>query len=144
MTNQPACEAGLRRHGDLTFWLDEAALAGWQAPRRATPGWQPRYSDLAIESALTSRLVFHLALRRAEAFSHSVLRLLRLDLAVPDHTTLSRRGRIFTGRGIVLPGTTGPCTLFRTARACRCSGRASGTRRNTGGPAGNDASFTSQ
>ena len=42
--NWPAYEAGLRRRGDLTFWVDEAALANWHAPRRATPGGQPRYS----------------------------------------------------------------------------------------------------
>ena len=44
------------------------------------------------------RLVFHLALRQAEGFVGSVLRLLGLDLAVPDHTTLSRRSRGFAGR----------------------------------------------
>ena len=98
VTNWPAYEAGLRRRGDLTFWLDEAALAGWQAPRRSTPDGQPQYSDLAIELVLTLRLVFHLALRQAEAFSASVLRLLGLERAVPDHTTLSRRGRAFAGR----------------------------------------------
>ena len=98
VTNWPAYEAGLRRRGDLTFWLDEAALAGWQAPRRTTPGGQPRYSDLAIELVLTLRLVFHLALRQAEAHSRSVLALLGLELAIPDHTTLSRRGRRFAGR----------------------------------------------
>ena len=95
VTNWPAYEAGLKRRGDLTFWLDEAALAGWRAPRRTTPGGQPRYSDLAIELVLILRLVFHLALRQAEAFSRSLLRLIGLDLAVPDHTTLSRRGRGF-------------------------------------------------
>jgi hypothetical protein len=57
VTNWPAYEAGLRRRGDLTFWLDEAAFAGWQAPRRSTPGGQPRYSDLAVELVLTLRLV---------------------------------------------------------------------------------------
>jgi hypothetical protein len=98
VTKWPAYEAGLRRRGDVTFWLDEAALAGWQAPRRSTPGGQPRYSDLAIELVLTLRLVFHLALRQAEAFSRSVLALLGLELAIPDHTTLSRRGRAFAGR----------------------------------------------
>jgi hypothetical protein len=44
---------------------------------------------------LMLRLVFHLALRQAEAFAGSVLRLLGLDLCVPDHTTLSRRSRDF-------------------------------------------------
>lgn len=32
--NRPAYEAGLRRRGDLTLWLEEAAIAGWHAPRR--------------------------------------------------------------------------------------------------------------
>jgi hypothetical protein len=91
-------ETGLKRRGDLTLWLDEAAMAGWQAPQRSTPGGQAWYSDLAIELVLTLRLVFHLALRQAEGFAASVLRLLRQDLRVPDHTTLSRRGRRFAGR----------------------------------------------
>ena len=97
ITNCPIYEAGLRRRGDLTFWLDEAALAGWTAPRRTTRGGQPLYADMAIELVLTLRLVFHLALRQAEGFARSVLRLLGLDLSVPDHTTLSRRGRAFAG-----------------------------------------------
>src|SRR3954451_15387922 len=96
--NWPQYEAGLKRRGDLTLWIDEAAIAGWQAPRRTTPGGQARYSDLAIQLVLALRLVFHLDSRHAEAFAGSVLRLLGLDLSVPDHTTLSRRSRNFTGR----------------------------------------------
>jgi len=42
--------------------------------------------------------VFHLALRQAEAFAGSVLRLLGLDLRIPDHTTLSRRSSEFATR----------------------------------------------
>lgn len=98
VTNWPAYEAGLRRRGDLTIWLDEAALSGWNAPRRTTRGGQARYAEVAIELVLTLRLVFHQALRQAEGFARSVLRLLGLDLSVPDHTTLSRRGRAFAGR----------------------------------------------
>ena len=98
VTSRPAHEAGLRRRGDVTFWPDEAALCGWKAPRRTTPGGQPRTSDLAIGLVLTLRLVLHLALRRAEAFTGTVPRLLGLALAVPDHTTLSRRARGFAAR----------------------------------------------
>ena len=89
--NWPHYDAGLRRRGSLTLWLDEAALVGWQAPRRATPGGQARYSDLAIELVLMLRLVFHLALRQAEGFVGSVLRLLGLELRVPDHRSGRRR-----------------------------------------------------
>jgi IS5 family transposase len=73
-------------------------MAGWHAPRRTTPGGQAWYSDAAVELVLALRLVFHLALRQAEGFSASVLRLLGQELRVPDHTTLSRRSRGFAGR----------------------------------------------
>src|SRR3954453_9679335 len=96
--NWPQYEAGLKRRGDLTLWIDEAAIAGSQAPRRTTPGGQARYSDLAIQLVLMLRLVFHLALRQAEAFAGSVLRLLGQEVGVPDHTTLSRRSCGFAGR----------------------------------------------
>ena len=98
ITNWSVYEKGLRRRGDLTFWLDESALSGWIAPRRTTRGGQPLYSGVAIELVLTLRLVFHMALRQAEGFARSVVRLLRVDLSVPDHSTLSRRGRGFTRR----------------------------------------------
>src|SRR5919199_1725382 len=91
-------EAGLKRRGDLTLWLEEATIAGWQAPPRTTPGGQARYSDAAIELVLMLRLVFHLALRQAEGFAASIFRLLGQELRVPDHTTLSRRSRGFAGR----------------------------------------------
>src|SRR4051812_12881898 len=56
--------------------------------RRAT---QPDYSPLAILTALTLRAVFRLPFRQTEGLIGSVIGLLGLDLAVPDHTTLCRR-----------------------------------------------------
>jgi Transposase DDE domain len=61
-------------------------VPGWSAPKRGTPRRQPIYSDLAIDLVLTLCLAFHLALRQAEAFAGSVLRLLGLALSVPDHS----------------------------------------------------------
>jgi hypothetical protein len=46
---------------------------------------------LAIQTALTLRAVFRFALRQTEGLLGSILQLLGLDLAVPDHSTLSRR-----------------------------------------------------
>lgn len=93
VTNWPEYEAGLRERGSLTLWLTPEALGCWDAPWRKTRGGQPRYSDLAIETALTLGLVFGLRLRQAEGFVASLLQLMGLALAVPDHTTLSRRAR---------------------------------------------------
>ncbi|MEZ2223797.1 IS5 family transposase [Rhizobium sp. RCC_161_2] len=93
VTNWQEYEAGLRRRGGLTMWLTSEAIAMWIAPRRTTRRGQPRYSDLAIETALTLSLVFGMRLRQTEGLLGSVLQLMGLDLAVPDHTTLSRRAR---------------------------------------------------
>ena len=48
-----------------------------------------RYSDLAIETALILRLLYHLPLRQAEGFLHSLFGMMRLDFSAPDYTTLS-------------------------------------------------------
>jgi hypothetical protein len=92
VTNWAAYDSALRQRGSLTVWFTEAAIAAWKAEPRATRGGQPRYSALAITTALTLRAVFRLALRQTEGLIASLLRLLGLDLAVPDHSTMSRRG----------------------------------------------------
>ncbi len=84
-------DAGLRARGSLTVWFSEAAVEGWRAEVRTGRGGQPKYSALAIATALTLRAVFRLALRQTEGLIGSILHLLGLDLAVPDHSTLSRR-----------------------------------------------------
>jgi hypothetical protein len=91
VTNWSAYDGALRQRGSLTVWFTAEAVAAWEAEPRATPGGQPRYSDLAITTALTLRAVFRLALRQTEGLIASILHLLGLDLAVPDHSTLSRR-----------------------------------------------------
>ena len=63
----------------------------WDAPRTRKPGRQRKYSNHAIETAVTLGLVFGLASRQTEGFLRSLLALLDLDNEVPDHTTISRR-----------------------------------------------------
>jgi hypothetical protein len=82
----------LRQRGSLTVWFTEAAIAAWKAEPRCTRGGQARYLTLAITTALTLRAVFRLALRQTEGLIASLLRLLGLDLAASDHSTISRRG----------------------------------------------------
>ncbi len=91
VTNWAAYDAALRQRGSLTVWFTEAAIAAWRAEPRTTPGGQPHYSALAITTALTLRAVFRLGLRQTEGLIGSIVHLLGLELAVPDHTTLSRR-----------------------------------------------------
>ena len=90
-TNSAAYDAALRQRGSLTVWFTDEAIAAWKAEPRTTRGGQPRYSALAIATALTLRVVFRLALRQTEGPIGSILALLGLELVVPDHSTLSRR-----------------------------------------------------
>jgi Transposase DDE domain len=91
VTNWREYDASLRQRGSLTVWFTDEAIAAWTAEPRTTRGGQPWYSPLAILTALTLRAVFRLALRQTEGLIGSLIRLLGLDLPVPDHTTLSRR-----------------------------------------------------
>ena len=91
VTNWREYDASLRQRGSLTVWFTDEAIAAWRAAPRTTRGGQPWYSPLAILTALTLRAVFRLGLRQTEGLIGSILRLLGLELAVPDHTTLSRR-----------------------------------------------------
>ena len=91
VTNWAEYDAALRQRGSLTIWFTEDAIAAWNAEPRTTRGGQSRYSVLAIKTALTLRAVFRLALRQTEGLIGSILRLLGIDLTIPDHSTLSRR-----------------------------------------------------
>jgi hypothetical protein len=59
-------EAGLRQRGSLTIRFTDEAIAAWRAAPRTTPGGQARTSDLAIETSLILRTVFHQPLRQTE------------------------------------------------------------------------------
>ena len=91
VANWPAYNQALVRRGDVTLWLSAEAIAACTARRSGRRGGQRRYPDLAIETALTLRLIYHLPLRQAEGFLHALFGIMRLDFSVPDYTTLSRR-----------------------------------------------------
>ena len=93
VANWPAHNRALVRRGDVTVWLSSEAIAAWTASRSGRRGGQRRYSDLAMETAMTLRLLYHLPLRQAEGFLQALFGITRLDLSVPDYTTLSRRSQ---------------------------------------------------
>src|SRR6202008_4667750 len=120
VTNWSEYDAALRQRGSLTVWFTEEAIAAWRAEPRTTRGGQPRYSALAITTALTLRAVFHLALRQTEGLIGSVIRLLGLDLAIPDHSTLSRRAETLVVAGP--PSSAEPVHLLVDSTGLKLSG----------------------
>ena len=72
VANWAAYNQALVRRGDVTVWVSSEAIAAWTPRRSGRRGGQRRYSDLAIETALTLRLLYHLPLRQAEGFLHAL------------------------------------------------------------------------
>ena len=66
VTNWPEYDSALIRRGSITVWLSEEAVAAWHAPATGERGGQPVYSEIAIETGLALRLVFHQPLRQTE------------------------------------------------------------------------------
>jgi len=52
-----------RGAGHITLWLSPDAIESWKPAPSGKRGGQRQYSDLAIETALTLRLVFNLPSR---------------------------------------------------------------------------------
>jgi Transposase DDE domain len=91
VSNWREYDQALRDRGNITLWLRQEAIDAWTPPQTGTHGGQPVYSDTAIETAWSLRLLLHLPLRQTEALLHSLLTLMDVALPGPDHTTLSRR-----------------------------------------------------
>jgi len=93
VSNWAEYDRALVERGNITLWISDDAIASWKPAPTGRRGAQRKFSDHAIETALTLRLVFKLPLRQAEGFLRSLLSLMGAHLEAPDHTTLSRRGQ---------------------------------------------------
>ena len=86
-------EKALVQRGSITFWLSEDLEKTWLYIGEKQRGSQFDYSDKAIEIMLTLKEVFHLTNRGVEGFVRSLFQMMNIDLSVPDHSTLSKRGK---------------------------------------------------
>ncbi|WP_404786890.1 IS5 family transposase [Altericista sp. CCNU0014] len=84
--------AALKQRGSLTFWVSEEALEQWlETEKTGQRGASRTYSNTAIEVMATLKAIYRWAGRQVEGFIESVFQLMHITLAVPDHSTLSRR-----------------------------------------------------
>ena len=93
VTNWSSYERSLAKRGDLTLWLSEDVIQSWYGDSNDLVGRPKVYSDLAIETALSLRLLFKLLLRILKVYN-----LKKVDLPVSDHATLSRRNSSLKAR----------------------------------------------
>ena len=87
-TNWSAHNEALKRRGSLTVWFDSEMT--WRPPPTGRRGRHPNFSDAAIQTCLTMKVLFGMPLSQTTGFVESLLRLAGLDWTVPDFSTLHR------------------------------------------------------
>ena len=86
-------DKALVQRGSITFWMSDDFEKTWMHTGKKQRGSQFDYSDQAIRVMLTIKEVFHLTNRGVEGFVRSLFRMMKINLPVPDHSTLSKRGK---------------------------------------------------
>ena len=81
----------LRERGSLTVWFTPEAVAAWHPLPTGKRGRSRSYSDVAIETGHLLRCAFGRPWRQTEGLLRSIATLLGVGIAIPDHTTFSRR-----------------------------------------------------
>jgi hypothetical protein len=120
----------LKRRGSLTIWFDPEMT--WAAAPTGKRGRQPDYSDAAIQTCLTMKVLFGMALRQTTGFVESLLGLIGLDWAVPDFSTLSRRQKTLKVN-IPYRGSDGPLHLLIDSTGIKVEGEGEWNARKHGG-----------
>ncbi len=128
--NWPAYNEALKRRGSLTIWFDPAMT--WDAVPTGRRGRQQDYSDAAIQTCLTMKVLFGMALRQTTGFVESLLRLIGLDRKVPDFSTLSRRQKTLKVN-IPYRGSDGPLHLLIDSTGIKVEGEGEWNARKHGG-----------
>ena len=128
--NWSAYNKALKCRGSLTIWFDPAML--WAAQPTGKRGRQPVYSDPAIQTCLTMKVLFGMALRQTTGFVESLLQLIGLDWDVPDFSTLSRRQKTLAVN-IPFRGSQGPLHLLIDSTGIKVEGEGEWNARKHGG-----------
>ena len=105
----------------------------WDAVPTGRRGRQRTYSDAAVQTCLSMKVLFGMALRQTTGFVESLLRLAGLDWTVPDFSTLSRRQKKLAVN-IPSRGSSGPLHLLIDSTGSKVEGEGEWNARKHGGP----------
>lgn len=88
-TNWSAYNASLCKRGSLSVWFDPDMV--WHAEKSGKRGRPEIFTDAAIQTCLTLKVLFGLPLRQTVGLVESLIRMAGLDWSAPDYSTLCRR-----------------------------------------------------
>ncbi len=104
----------------------------WEAVPTGRRGRQQSFSDAAIQTCLSMKVLFGMALRQTTGFVESLLRLVGLDWTVSDFSTLSRRQKTLAVN-IPYRGSKGPLHLLIDSTGIKVAGEGEWHARKHGG-----------
>jgi hypothetical protein len=104
----------------------------WAPKPTGKRGRQPVYSDAAVQTCLTMKVLFGMALRQTTGFVGSLLCLVGLDWEVTDFSTLSRRQKTLAVN-ISHRGSQGPLHLLIDSTGIKVEGEGEWNARKHGG-----------
>ncbi|WP_155826684.1 IS5 family transposase, partial [Laribacter hongkongensis] len=90
----PEYNRSLQNRSNLTVWLSPHMT--WLGGCTGANGWPAVYTDAVIQTVLTLKLLFKLALRQARGLVCSLLKLPGLEWPAPCFSTVSRRQATLT------------------------------------------------
>lgn len=94
ITNWASYNNALVKRGDVTLWIDEDVIYDWEHANDETkPGRPFIYSDKAITCVLSLREAFRLPYRQTEGWVRSLFKLINVNVAIPDFTSLAKRAK---------------------------------------------------
>ncbi|MGB3688855.1 MAG: IS5 family transposase, partial [Jannaschia helgolandensis] len=128
--NWPAYNEALKRRGSLMIWFDPEM--SWEATPTGRRGRQQTYSNAAIQTCLSMKVLFGMALRQTTGFVESLLRLVGLNWSVPDFSTLSRRQKTLAVN-VPYRGSKGPLHLLIDSTGIKVEGEGEWHARKHGG-----------
>ena len=79
--SQSSYNDSLKQRGSLSIWFDPEMV--WTPPPSGKRGRQQQFSDAAIQTCLTLKVLFGMPLRQTTGFVQSLLRLVGLDWVAP-------------------------------------------------------------
>ena len=128
--NWAAYNRALKQRGSLSLWFGAAMNRG--AAPSVKQGRQQAYSDAAIQTCLTIKVLFGLSLRQATSFVESLLKLIGLNWPVPDFSTLCRRQKTLS---VAIPyqGSAGPLHHLIDTTGIKVKGEGEWNARKHGG-----------
>jgi hypothetical protein len=93
ITNWSEYNQALKERGSITLWLSPEIIKAWhpKKSKQKLQGGQFKYSDTAIQAALSIKTVYHLPYRATQGLLESIMSLMRIKLDVPDYTSICRR-----------------------------------------------------